>query len=47
VDMPFDPTFDVAFEPGTTPSRDMPVGQTLTILTCAVEDALRSFRWSS
>lgn len=45
VNMNFEPTFDVAFEPGTTPWRDMPVGATLALLAGAVEDALRAFSW--
>jgi hypothetical protein len=45
VDMNFRPAFDVAFEPGTTPWHDLPIGHTLEILAGAVEDALRAFRW--
>jgi hypothetical protein len=46
VDMNFAPTFDIAFETGTTPWRDMPVVPTLEILVGAVEDALGCFRWN-
>lgn len=46
VDMNFRPAFDVAFEPGTTPWHDMPVGHTLAIFAETVEAALLAFPWA-
>lgn len=45
VDMHFGAAFDIAFGPGTTPWRDLPVGHTLAILGSAVEDTLQRFSW--